>query len=163
MIGIYKITNKLNNKVYIGQSININRRFSEHLYKKNQKIEIDLLGRKNFSFDVLELCEKEHLNDKEKFWIRYYNSNIDGYNCNIGGGYSFGENNGRAILNEKDVILIRESYNNHENKFFIYDTFFSNRISKSYFSSLWEGRSWGHIMPEVFTKKIKSIILAALQ
>ena len=37
MIGIYKFTNKINGKVYIGQSNNIERRFNDHLYYENNK------------------------------------------------------------------------------------------------------------------------------
>ena len=61
MIGIYKITNKINGKVYIGQSNNIERRKREHFdWNKTSKQYIDIiirdLGQENFSFEVLEEC-----------------------------------------------------------------------------------------------------------
>ena len=76
MIGIYKITNLVNGKSYIGQSINIRKRIINHkstafnpqergynypLYKDIRKYGIN-----NFSFDVIEECKKEQLNEKEK-------------------------------------------------------------------------------------------------
>lgn len=89
-IGIYKITNQINNKCYIGQSINIERRFKEHkntnrtskyLHRAINKYGID-----NFKFEIIETCSKEQLSDREKYWIKYYNSlKPYGYNLTDGG------------------------------------------------------------------------------
>jgi len=89
--GIYKITNNINNKVYIGQSINIEQRWKNHkhfekerenypLYKAFQKYGIN-----NFSFEIIEECEPEELNEKEEYWINYYDSYDNGYNQTSGG------------------------------------------------------------------------------
>ena len=77
MTGIYKITNKLNNKVYIGQSINIPKRFGEHkrnAFNKNTHTyyyplykAIRLYGIDNFTFEVLEQCSIEDLTSKEQY------------------------------------------------------------------------------------------------
>ena len=87
MIGIYKITNKLNNKVYIGQSNNVLRRLNEH--KRQRKVDIDsyinVLGVDNFEFEILEECSKEELDKKEQEYIERYNSVEDGYNIQQGG------------------------------------------------------------------------------
>ena len=84
MIGIYKITNNLNNKCYIGQSVHIERRFSEHCFpsKKSQiSLAIQKYGKENFSFEIIEECSVEKLNEREQFWIKYYNSlSPNGYN-----------------------------------------------------------------------------------
>ena len=90
MIGIYKITNKLNGKSYIGQSIDIKRRWREHknnigsnknpLYLDFQRYGID-----NFSFEVLEKCEREKLDGKEIQYIKQFNTYREGYNLTIGG------------------------------------------------------------------------------
>lgn len=72
MIGIYKITNKINGNSYIGQSNNINRRFIEHRCKetnKSLKLAFIKYGIKNFSFEVLEQCSLEKLNEKEIYYI----------------------------------------------------------------------------------------------
>lgn len=74
MIGIYKITNKVNGKAYIGQSINIERRFREHKYissETNQSLvrAYKKYGRENFEFEVLEECTLDNLNEREIFYI----------------------------------------------------------------------------------------------
>lgn len=80
MIGIYKIENLINHKVYIGQSIHIKQRWCEHKnsLKKNLHISRHLqnawnkYGEQNFSFEIIELCKKEELTIKEQFWINFY-------------------------------------------------------------------------------------------
>lgn len=92
MIGIYKITNLINNKVYIGQSKNISKRWNAHrvrsqnddypLYRAIRKY-----GLENFTFEVIEECNIDSLDDREKYWIAYYKSNNpnNGYNLTAGG------------------------------------------------------------------------------
>lgn len=101
MVGIYKITNKLNNKVYIGQSINVKRRWQEHkqcanptnksfkatkhLYKAIAKY-----GISNFKFCLLEECRVDQLDKLEISYIQLYNSANPafGYNVQLGGNSS---------------------------------------------------------------------------
>lgn len=97
MIGIYKITNKINNKIYIGQSVAIEQRWKEHqscaFNPKNHLYNIRLYcafrkyGIENFIFEIIELCDKNKLNERELYWIEYYNStdNKIGYNIQPGG------------------------------------------------------------------------------
>lgn len=86
MTGIYKITNQCNGMSYIGQSINIQRRWAEHRRKMNIKNTLLYqamreFGIDNFSFEVIEECELINLNDKEKYYIDKYNTmNPNGYN-----------------------------------------------------------------------------------
>lgn len=84
MIGIYKIENLINHKVYIGQSIHIERRWKEHCFpSKNTVIAkaIKKYGKENFSFQVLEECSEQELNKKEQFYIKKFNSvTPNGYN-----------------------------------------------------------------------------------
>ena len=93
--GIYKITNLLTAQCYIGQSVNIGDRWKQHckcglgieasatnkLYNSMQKD-----GVWNFSFELLEQCSKDTLNEKEKFWIQMYQSNKFGLNTVKGNG-----------------------------------------------------------------------------
>lgn len=65
-----------------------------------------------------------------------------------------GNNNPKAKLTEKDVIRIRQAYAKHECQKDVYKEF-ENKISFGYFQNLWQGKSWSHIMPEVFTKENK--------
>ncbi|PFD62313.1 GIY-YIG nuclease family protein [Bacillus thuringiensis] len=85
MTGIYKITNKINGKCYIGQSVNIPKRWENHrcmnsnhsypLYRAFKKY-----GLEKFSFEVLEYCSKDELEHKEYFYILLYDSVDNGYN-----------------------------------------------------------------------------------
>lgn len=91
-IGIYKITNKINNKVYIGQSIHIERRFKEHMQsaahspKSVIHTAINKYGIENFTFEIVELCLIEELDEKEVLYINKYNSAVpNGYNVQLGG------------------------------------------------------------------------------
>lgn len=93
MIGIYKITNKINNKCYIGQSIDINKRWNAHINQFNNVDVYDYplyrafrkYGIENFSFEVIETCPRDKLNEREKYWIQYYDSCCNGYNQSLGG------------------------------------------------------------------------------
>ena len=91
---IYKITNKLNNKVYIGQTIkSCQKRWTQHknnsnkpyfsqivLYKAFNKYGID-----NFEFEEIEEVPNEMLDEREKYWIEQYDSYFEGYNSTLGG------------------------------------------------------------------------------
>ena len=86
MIGIYKITSP-NNRVYIGQSINIKKRFYQYNNNCNKK-QIRLYnsffkyGVENHIFEIIEECDKEDLNDRERYWQEYYNVlSKSGLNC----------------------------------------------------------------------------------
>lgn len=97
--GIYCFTNKINNKKYIGQSINIINRYYHHkynyLYENHNKINTvfyDALrkyGFNMFDFKILEECPIAELDQREKYWISFLNTQIpNGYNVEGGGRYS---------------------------------------------------------------------------
>lgn len=91
--GIYKITNQENGKCYIGQSVDVSKRWKDHakcglgidtpqgnkLYKDMQEV-----GIWNFSWELLEQCPREQLNEKEKYYIDLYQSQDFGYNSTKG-------------------------------------------------------------------------------
>ena len=97
-IGIYQYKNKINGKSYIGQSININKRFREHksaAFNQNSRdynfaihAAIRKYGLDNFDFIILEECAPERLNEREIYWIAFYDSYHNGYNETIGGNES---------------------------------------------------------------------------
>lgn len=156
MIGIYKITNKNNGKIYIGQSNNIERRKKEHFNNNiynSSKIDKAIIneGKDNFLFEVIEECLESELDSKERYWIKHYNSFIDGYNQTRGGQ---GHYLGRPKLETEDIKQIRIAYNNHIPWKEVYEIY-KDRISVDGFKHIWQGNRWKYIMPEVFTKENK--------
>lgn len=92
--GIYKIENIVNNHVYIGQAKNIGQRIAEHIHDfKVRRYSfplykaIEKYGLSKFTFEVLEHCDLNKLNEREIYWIKYYKANSSrfGYNCTAGG------------------------------------------------------------------------------
>lgn len=115
MIGIYKIENKINGKVYIGQSRDILRRWRQHkvcrlqypLYLAFQKYGIE-----NFEFTVLEECSVDLLNGRELYYIQKYNSNKSeyGYNQSIDA-----QNSPHSIkFNQDDLLNLFDDLKNTE-------------------------------------------------
>lgn len=91
---IYIIRNTINSKVYIGQTkVSLKLRFQNHLSAARNNKDyvigkaIRKYGEENFYIELLEECTIEELNDREKYWISYFNStdNKFGYNMSIGG------------------------------------------------------------------------------
>ena len=97
MIGIYKITNKINGKMYVGQSQDIFERWRTHetnfrlkrydytLYRAFEKY-----GFENFEFSVIEEITTEQLNERERYWIKTLHTYVkdpecNGYNMTVGG------------------------------------------------------------------------------
>lgn len=112
IVGIYKITNKVNGKSYVGQSIDIHKRWENHRTDlKHNRSSSPILqsawnkyGKENFVFEILEVCDKSELNDKEMSYIKKFNSFKNGYNCSIGGEGS----TGRIVSQkEREAMSIR--------------------------------------------------------
>lgn len=140
---IYKITNKENGKIYIGQTTrNVQIRWKEHIRRSRQLNTIHsyyplyramrLHGIDSFSIETIEECDNALLNAQEEFWISYYKSydrNI-GYNMTMGGdggstlnhdkifelwelGYSSGEIAHEINASQSNIVAILKSYNNY--------------------------------------------------
>ena len=112
-IGIYKIENLINHKIYIGQSIEIERRWQKHLNATDDFIihkALKKYGKENFSFTILEECDTSQLDEKETYWITYYNSLVpNGYNMISGGSNGAGLAKGKSVLQYSlDGIFIQE-------------------------------------------------------
>lgn len=186
MIGIYKYTNKINQKSYIGQSIQIEVRKQQHLQASYNKKHINYysnfhkaireFGIENFNFEILEECEEEKLNEREVYWIAYYDSYNNGYNMTPGGDFNpskvpeivakrtekllndpeinaklahKGEDNFNAKLTEQDVKDIRTALKEGKTFQEVYSNY-KDKISRSGFQSCWLGKTWTDIMPEVY-------------
>ena len=114
MYYIYKIENLINHKKYIGLTNNITRRRSRHFtdLKCNRhdnsflQKEYNIYGKEKFSFEVIFEGEinYEEISEKEKYYIKFYDSYKNGYNQNEGG--NFGPSNGGSHLTESDILNI---------------------------------------------------------
>lgn len=92
---IYKIENKINGKVYIGQTIQtLTNRWNRHCQingisnsEANMHIKRAILkyGKDNFSISIIERCDESLLDEREKYYICIYDSFHHGYNCTEGG------------------------------------------------------------------------------
>lgn len=81
---IYKTTNLINNKIYIGKDKNNNPNYLGS--GKILRQAIKKYGKINFKKEILEICiDKEYWLDREKYWIKYYNAIDAGYNIAVGG------------------------------------------------------------------------------
>ena len=93
---IYKITNKINGKIYIGQTIkSLEERFQKHCWETTIKDKYHLnmaikkairkYGKENFTIELIEEVETDKLDEREVYWISFYDSYNKGYNCTLGG------------------------------------------------------------------------------
>lgn len=93
---IYKITNKINGKIYIGQTIkSLKERFQKHCWGTTEKDKYHLnmaikkaikkYGKNNFTIELIEEVETDKLDERESYWISFYDSYHKGYNCTLGG------------------------------------------------------------------------------
>lgn len=125
--GIYKITDKRNNKIYIGRAINLNNRKWRHFcycspekYSENSlkneanmlihKAMLDSKKKEDFDFEVLEYCDADKLDEREQYYISTLNSKTPyGYNSTDGGctyPHLKGEQHSNSILKQYQVDLI---------------------------------------------------------
>lgn len=86
--GIYKITNIKNQMCYVGQSVDLASRWKQHIKRgigaeapTRNKLYPAMLsfGVENFTFEIIEECEKTELDEKEKYWQNFYQANTFGY------------------------------------------------------------------------------------
>lgn len=111
-ICIYKFVNKVNGKVYVGKTTNFTERIKKHyrrflsgeqsnlaLYKALKKY-----GWENFSIEKIEECSEEKLNERECYWIEYYDSYFNGYNETRGG-------DGGTLYDYKKIVELWEQGN----------------------------------------------------
>jgi group I intron endonuclease len=82
LVGVYKIENKINGKVYIGQTTDVRSRFSSHRWalrrgdhpSKDLQADWDKYGADAFSFEVIEKCRSIYLKGLERTYIEEYNA-----------------------------------------------------------------------------------------
>ena len=104
---IYKITNKINGKIYIGKTeFSIKKRWKEHIADSKKGFvnrplynAMNKYGISNFLIEQIEECE--NLNERERYWIQYYDTYKNGYNATLGG-------DGKSLI---DYNLIIDLFN----------------------------------------------------
>lgn len=105
---IYLITNKINNKKYVGKTTaTIEKRWLEHIAdSKKEKCEIRPLyralrkyGIDNFFIKEIEKCDIKDLSKREQYWIQYYNTYENGYNATLGG-------DGKILLDYNEIVRV---------------------------------------------------------
>lgn len=105
---IYKIENIKNHKVYIGQTHRtIDERWVDHCRErirersKHRPLYVDMnkFGLDVFTINSIETVPNDQLDAREKYWIEYYHSNLDGYNIALGG-------KGKPLYKHNDIISL---------------------------------------------------------
>ena len=117
--GIYKITCKINNKCYIGKSMNIFKRWETHiLCNEETKLQKDIkkYGIENFTFEILELADKDNkIINCEEYYIEKYDAINNGYNTKHG---SFKLDVNYFCDNDKEYLV---KFENEENILYFSD------------------------------------------
>lgn len=112
MIGIYKIENIVNGRVYIGQSVDIEKRWRSHTKELRKGTHANVLlqddwliyGEEHFTFEVIKKCRSIKLNEFEKYYIKHYNAFDNGYNQTVGNGRTLIDK--REIDNSKCIVIL---------------------------------------------------------
>lgn len=169
---IYCFTNKINNKKYIGQSINDdNGRYNRHIYAATHEAASDYdspfhralrkYGIENFDYQILakDVQDIELLNDLEINYISTYNTLVpNGYNIETGGKNCSKPKTeeqkikltwSQAKLTEEEIIELRQAYAQQKSPKAIYEEKYKERLHYNSFLNIWSGRRYGNIMPEV--------------
>lgn len=150
--GIYKI-NYPNGKIYIGQSNDIKRRMYEHNNLKRLETHTaqpcDLAIQKYGEIKEIEILEytlPENLNEREKYWIAFYQADKKdiGYNLTEGGSVNRNEKHPKAVFTNQEVLDIRKRRANGERKIDVYNNFYKEK-NFSTFEHIWLGRGYNDI------------------
>lgn len=154
---VYKITNNINNKSYIGITNNYKKRWNnEKSNPKNPARQqvitraISKYGKENFTFEILysnltieEACQKE-----QELICEYDTLIPNGYNVDKGGTYrphgqpQFGEKNGNAILTDEEALYIK---NNRDKPMYVLYEEFNDKISYDAFKKCYKHQTYTHL------------------
>lgn len=169
---IYCFTNKINNKKYVGQTINDNNvRYNQHMFSAKHESDsqyntpihsaIRKWGIENFDYKILayDIEDIDILNMLEQYYIDLYNCQVpNGYNIESGGKNAPKPKTdeqkvkltwGQAKLTEEEIIELRKAYANNESPMEIYNAKYKDRLHQASFMNIWSGKRYGNIMPEV--------------
>ena len=118
--GLYRIQNIINNKIYIGSSININNREYKHFWMLNKGIHDNqylqnsytLYSKNSFVFECIEFCNEKSLIEKENYYISLYKSNDLNYGYNLASVNEFRRN---TFNDEVKIKLSKYNLNKNGN------------------------------------------------
>ncbi len=118
---VYRATNLINGKIYIGQTIKtLTRRKSKHLYDTNHGSPLYFhkalrkYGFNNFKWQVICICPNINiLNEQEEYYIAFYNSMNNGYNMTSGGKNYIPSEETKQKISENNRLHV-EGYRNYE-------------------------------------------------
>lgn len=163
---IYKITNLVNNKVYIGlTTTSLQKRWNTHKCISKQKNShlynaMKRYGIHNFSIEQIDSTNDfKKLGELERYYIALYDSQNPekGYNITAGGESNQLDANPKAKLSLNDVIQIRRLYASCAIGCKDCWKIFSDKISYSTFEKIYEGQTWTSVMPEVYNEENKNL------
>ncbi len=157
---VYLITNKINNKKYVGITNDYKKRWANHKCCNNPTMAIakaiKKYGAENFNFELIEEnVPLEKIDEKEIYYIKLYESHVStgkGYNISKGGRYNIensvhiGTDNGRALLNEEQVKYIKSHRDLPE--MILYEQF-SDIITYNTFKKVYLNQTYKNIEPTV--------------
>ena len=166
MIGIYKIQNKVTDKVYIGKSVNIEIRWIQHRCHLNNNVQAnDYLqkawnkyGENGFNFSVLCECEESALDEKEIYYINLYKATDRSYGYNLREGGDGGAMSQETIeklrgvgstLSEDDVRHIKMCMYLLMDRKEIAEMY---NVSPKVLTAISQGKNWGYVLPELNDK-----------
>lgn len=159
--GIYCIENIVNKKKYIGESIDIYRRWKEHKQELRDGVHNNIhlqrswnkYGEINFKFKIIEECTSDCILEREKYWIKYYDSFKNGYNKTEGGegclGYKHNDKSKEKMkrIKKEQFQDIKNRENLSEAHRFkslpIYQIDFCGNIIKEWPSANWAAKMLG--------------------
>lgn len=158
MQAIYKWTNNLNNKVYIGKAVDVAKRLRGYRHEVNRGHTRPIIsairkyGFENFTFSIIENCDNlsnAELLEREQYWIDFYDAkNLEkGYNLLDATetpleAFSQGSKNIKVRLNEEKVLDIREMiFNQHISPAEVYKMY-ASEISYDAFTKAYRGVTW---------------------
>ena len=161
IVGIYCIHNITNDKRYIGESVDIYRRWNKHIQELRNGAHINVhlqnawnkYREDNFEFNIIEECEENNLPEREKFWIKFYDSFKNGYNQTEGGEGCLGYKHNKESK-EKMKRIKTEQFKDIKNReklccahefesYPIYQIDFNGNIIKEWSSANWAAKMLG--------------------
>ena len=181
MAYIYLVSNNVNDKVYVGQTRRpLKKRWYDHVFNSTHEERVSLIdraikkyGKENFKISVIEEVKSEKLNERERYWISYYNSNKIGYNITIGGeGTVFVSDSeileawkkgGSISESAKRVGMKRSAFSNRIHALGISDEEIKARryesTSKSESTPIYQYDIDGHFVAEYMSRKEAKLML----